>query len=119
MSFLRASFKRLSLSIVLAATQPLTRIRLINLVYIEKHGITSRFLEYFRIISEQTKQKTAELDAQTGVSQKAAGAYAQADEKVKINDKANKAWSTGKSCVFRHLPICGHFNSNVTITPLK
>lgn len=63
----------------------------------QKHGITSRFLEYFRIISEQTKQKTAELDAQTGVSQKAAGAYAQADEKVKINDKANKAWSTGKS----------------------
>jgi len=62
-------------------------------------------LEYFRKISEAAKQKTAELDAQTGASQKAAGAYAQADEKAKINEKANKAWSTGKSCTLVSAPF--------------
>lgn len=64
----------------------------------QKHGISSRFLEFFRNLTEQTKQKSAEIDAQTQISQKAGQAYAQADEKAGVTEKAKSAFAIGKSC---------------------
>lgn len=66
----------------------------------QKHGISSRFLEFFRTLTEQTKQKSAEIDAQTQISQKAGQAYAQADEKAGVTEKAKSAFAIGKSCAW-------------------
>jgi len=63
----------------------------------QKHGISSKFLLYFNKLAEQAKARTAELEAQTHIQQNVAGVYAQADDKVKINEKAGKAYGIGKS----------------------
>lgn len=69
----------------------------------QKHGISNRFLEFFKMLTEQTKQKSAELDAQAQISQKAGQAYAQADAKTGVTEKAKGAWSIGKSYYTRAL----------------
>jgi len=65
----------------------------------QKHGISSRFLEFFRTLTEQTKTKSAELDQQHQISEKAA----QADAKVGASEKAKQAISVGKSYYSRAL----------------
>lgn len=69
----------------------------------QKHGISSRFLEFFKNLTEQTKAKSAELDQQHQISEKAAGAYAQADAKTGATEKAKSAWGIGKSYYTRAL----------------
>lgn len=64
----------------------------------EKNGISARFLEFFNKLSEQVKHKTAEVDANLHVTERAAGAYQQADEKVHLSDRAKNVWRVGKQC---------------------
>lgn len=66
--------------------------------HIEKNGISQRFLEFFNKLSEQVKHKTAEVDANLHVTERATGAFAQADEKVHLSDRAKSVWRVGKNC---------------------
>lgn len=73
-------------------------------VLTEKNGISARFLEFFNKLSEQVKHKTAEVDANLHVTERAAGAYQQADEKVHLSDRAKNVWRVGKQCELFLLP---------------
>ena len=57
-------------------------------------------MEFFRTLTEQTKTKSAELDQQHQISEKAA----QADAKVGASEKAKQAINVGKSCEYLRFP---------------
>lgn len=64
----------------------------------EKNGISVRFLEFFKKLSDQVKTKTAEVDASLHVTERAGATYQQADEKVHLSDRAKSVWRVGKGC---------------------